>query len=704
MAYRPYPRYLPQNNSGFQYQSQFQPAIDPQILQNYGAKRDAKFNLAQQYPNKLVDVMNQQALAAGDRAKLTDMTDRTIKDIQRTVEEDYGGDWAQALPDITSKVTRQQGDIMKAAQSWKEYQPYRQMLMQAQAEGKGIWDPGNVAQLTETGFLEDAGDGRFNVRQIPQGLEIFDKSKILKDIDLNVSKAINESMGDLGVSRYNGLLKTGNYEGMSDKMVEDYYSDKGDLLETQMKTIPQWDTQMKAKYGENWEDTNMEKAKEDFKNIVKSQTSLKLKNRYMGDPTIKKGRGGNGVPGSSLFENTESVTGQRVTPAAQSMLNKSGLSDITDVATVTESSAKKDPKLAPALEYKKKIAKNLDNDIAQYATTKVKGITPDIADKVPVALKNLPSGGIFGASDMYAGSFIIKNEEADKPIEEVMKDSKFIKERIKPLVDVLGVKTVGEFNKILEAANSYQRGNDYNFSTPSYTNFLEDKLEKSADNKEYVTEYNQVEPNKKVYETNMADYIDKTRSIIPESMKDRLPKELGNLKNWDLGVEFGADGGEIILHPTSAFSTDEDETEKKLKIPVRNLTPQVAFDLTQTGKMPSIWRDYIYAPSNFDNIKASEKLKGIVKDPKGEIIRSGSSYKLKVGNKFIDESFNNVYDAMDALYVLNGQPPAMLQYMTEYPKFRASEAKKVTAMQEEADIYRQQLVAYKQSLESQLAE
>jgi len=159
----------------------YKPSVDPAVLQNSLARRDKEFNMAKRMPQSLISGLNKINTFDPNRQALSQKFDADIKDIQRIVQEEYGGDWGKASDYVLNRVNRLQGELVEAEQDYKEYKPKQQAIWEAQTQGKGIYFPSgsNIANIDKTGTLQyDEENNRLIRNPIKDDARFYDMSKL----------------------------------------------------------------------------------------------------------------------------------------------------------------------------------------------------------------------------------------------------------------------------------------------------------------------------------------------------------------------------------------------------------------------------------------------------------------------------------------------------------------------------------------------
>ena len=589
----------------------WKPSINPDVLQAGLQRADQRYNLAKTMPQSLVAGLNKAKLDPTDRSGLANHFDTEIKAIQKIVSDKYKGDWGAASDEILGRVNSLQGDITKGEQAFISGSKVREEAESLQRKGMGVYDHSGVLN-SNNGYL-NINNGQVNVRNIPNDLRYFDKEGILGSINTNVSTALNRQMSESGLMDdpdVKGMLRSQNYQGVSDKGVESYYNgeDGQALLVNQMEMTPQWDIQMKARYGEDWRETHMEKAKKDFKDVVKSQTSLQLKNQYRNNPGFNK----EGGPSYN----------DRFTPSIDSRYRIGGVSilgaenlgfDPKNITpNLTEEKVKNDPGLKQQFEYVNKIKAKADEDIIKY-------IDPENIAMQVGGLENLSmqTGTEYTKELQYKTLKLIKNKypalyaedaysnildmirtgdiKSNTPVKD-LKSSDLAgtvwswSDDIKNAFINAGIKTVGEAAtalKVIELGYStYLRSNDTNVREIGdwYDHsFYKNNTENIKESNTKVSEYSKYNVG--------TDEITKTKSFF-EANESFLPEELlDNSKFKDKGLEnFNMEIQQTKTGPIIAFK----DGEETFKVITKDMKKESVLRLSALQRSPSLYTEWAY--------------------------------------------------------------------------------------------------------------
>src|SRR6056297_394739 len=221
--YYPPRKYYPRNSSSsgvVGYESQFQPVIPVEILQQKLGQMDQRYRQAKRLPSALISEMNKASMSEKNRTLLSEHFNNKINDIQKTVEEEYNGDYGKAADFISDEVIQLQKYNTMAQQDYKETQPIIREVLQAQSKGWDVVDPNNVMnggssfEITEDGELKPTGRNRQLYLSNP-----VERNKYIGQI----SDAINKSLTTTDLQNVGGMGKYSTIEGMSDAQVESYF-------------------------------------------------------------------------------------------------------------------------------------------------------------------------------------------------------------------------------------------------------------------------------------------------------------------------------------------------------------------------------------------------------------------------------------------------------------------------------------------------
>lgn len=676
----------------------YKPSVDPAVLQQNLQRADKKFNRAKAMPQSLIAGLNKTTTFDANRNVLADKYDQEIKDIQKTVQEEYNGDWARASDFVLNRVNRLQGYLKQAEQDYKEYKPKLDAIWKAKAQGSETFGGDGLQNIPNKGTIQLDAEGNIIRNPVNDDVQFYNINKGKEQAYKDVSRALNRRIASTGIIIGNKIYNDSNIPvasqgtigGMSDKEVMQYLTENSigrAIAQNAINTNDDFKLYAAQQLGiDPSKVAKDDKALNMFANIVAGQTSRQERiNQSIMDNNNDSDGSEDDLNNFSFLPDSEVVVGNRTSNAGKYAAEVAGLDNPRKIANVTKEEVEKNKNLEDAYDLKIKKQEELDSELKQHFEGEL--ISADDALTVFKRDNNIVMDNALKAV-VLSGGYSDDTKLSEIPERRYNK--------IKPFIKGTNIKTVGglweaiDYNEKLRQAKSGEAGGS------GYNTYLADKItntetDLTSAGEETVTDIPQIIPANSEPGETMVEYLDRYRRIIPDSEQDKLSEDISD---WSSGMEVTPYGVRLKLNPKDPFSTDSDVTKKTVNIPIRSLTKGAAMRLATMGGYSTLWKDYYYRPEIGKDVLNAEEYLG--EGAKGKLIKIQDTegdenlYSFMINGK--KSKPLSVYDAMEVMYVYNNAPTSNLIYHFNWSKNKQSPS-------EEREAHRNKLVELKNKQE-----
>lgn len=236
------PRYInsrEDSNPGIDYVSSYDPARESQWLQ-LAQQRQQRYDAARQAMNEYSSQVSAAQLNDFDRPFIEKRLNTDIQDLNKMVNDTYGGDYGAALNKLSDEIVNRKRYYTPAIQRYQEHQKLEPVVRQLEAEGKLLWengiDPRTQAVYDEQGNFTGIPDYKFRAKDdygkkaeemFNAALNTTNEKKVPSDIQGYIKIAKTRGWGALTPSQKKAIL--------NDKDVERFVNETTFGIDPEMK-------------------------------------------------------------------------------------------------------------------------------------------------------------------------------------------------------------------------------------------------------------------------------------------------------------------------------------------------------------------------------------------------------------------------------------------------------------------------------------